>query len=108
MLSELGATPEEMLPLAESTYKHDLSCSSDMGNCTYITPGIQSLFAINAKGNLHTAPFREAAGLDFAHAEALRAGKANAFLGVDVLMSDTFYGQVRNEWEATMTEAGRL
>ena len=108
MLSELGATPEEMLPLAESIYKHELNCSSDMGNCTYIAPGIQSLFAINAKGHVHTVPFREAAGLEFAHREALRAGKANAFLGIDVLMSDEFYQQVKDEWIKTMSEAGRL
>ncbi len=108
MLTELGAKPEEMIPLAESIYKHELNCSSDMGNCTYIAPGIQSLFAINAKGNVHTVPFREAAGLAFAHAEALRAGKANAFLGVDVLMGDEFYQQVKDEWIASMKDAGRL
>jgi hypothetical protein len=108
MISDLEAKPEEMIPLDEASRKYESNASSDMGNCTYITPGIQAVFGINAQGPIHTVPFREAAGLDFAHKEALRAGKANAFIGMDVLMDDEFYGEVRSEWEGTMREAGRL
>lgn len=44
----------------------------------------------------------------FAHDEALRAGKANAWLGIDVLTDDKFFTEVRKEFEGTMKEAGRL
>jgi hypothetical protein len=108
MLTNLNALSEEMLPLEEAIHKYTLNASSDMGNCTYIAPGIQALFSINASDNIHTVPFREAAGLEYAHDEALKAGKANAFLGLDVLLDDEFYGKVRGEWEGAMRDAGRL
>jgi len=108
MISDLEAKPAEMIPLDEASRKYESNASSDMGNCTYITPGIQTVFGINAQGPIHTLPFREAAGLDFGHKEALRAGKANAFIGMDVLVDDEFYDKVRGEWEGAMKEAGRL
>lgn len=108
MLSDLGAKEGELLPLDEAARKYQLYGSSDMGNCTYLAPGIQALFAIDAADELHTHWFKEAAGLKYAHSEALRAGKANAFLGVDALMDDAFYAEVRREWEETMRAAGRL
>ena len=108
MLQELNMSATEMLPLDEASRTHGLNASSDMGNCTYIAPGIQALFSIDASDNIHTVPFREAAGLEYAHGEALRAGKANAFLGLDVLLDDEFHEQVRGEWEGAMREAGRL
>lgn len=100
--------PHKLLPLDEAFRKEDKAASSDFGNCTYIVPGIQSLFSINAADMPHTPPFREAAGTSFAHDEAIRAGKANALLGVRVLMHEAFFRQVREEWEATMREAGRM
>lgn len=56
----------------------------------------------------HSVPFREAAGTDFAHTEALRAGKANALISLDVLTNDDFTAKMKEEWEAAMKEAGRL
>lgn len=44
----------------------------------------------------------------FAHDAALRAGKGNAFVGIDVLIDDAFFKEVRREFENTMKEAGRL
>lgn len=55
----------------------------------------------------HTPPFHKAAGTTFAHEEALRAGKANAALGLDLLTDDAFYGLVRAEWDDAMTAAER-
>ena len=108
MISTVSVPASQMLPLEEATRKYEMNASSDMGNCTYIAPGIQALFSINAKDNIHTVPFREAAGLEFAHEEALKAAMVNAFLGVDVLVDEGFYKQVREEWEVSMREAGRL
>jgi hypothetical protein len=108
MISDLEAKPEEMIPLDEASRKYESNASSDMGNCTYMTPGIQAVFGINAQGPIHTLPFREAAGLELANKEAVRAGKANAFIGMDVLLDDEFYEEVKSEWEGTMKAAGRL
>lgn len=108
MLNDLGLEADEMIPIDESILKHAQSGSSDHGNCTYITPGIQALFKINAEDSPHTHAFREAAGKDFAHNEALRAGKANALIGLEVLLNYDFYQQVRSEWEHSMKEAGRI
>ena len=44
----------------------------------------------------------------FAHDEALRAGKANAWLGIDILCEDSFFAEVRKEFEISMKEAGRI
>lgn len=108
MISDLDTKLDDMIPLDEASRKYVNNASSDMGKCTYITPGIQALCGINAEGQIHTPPFREAAALKFGHEEALRAVKANAFIGIDVLMDDEFYEKVRSEWEASMREAGRL
>lgn len=78
-----------------------------MGNCTYICPGIHPLFSINAPDMPHTKAFKDASGTDLAHVEAIRAGKANAHVGMDVLIDDEFYAEVRKEWEASMKDAGR-
>ncbi|CAD0038954.1 unnamed protein product [Aureobasidium pullulans] len=99
---------EDMIAIDESLVKHAQNGSSDHGNCTYITPGIQALFSIKAEDMPHTPAFREAAGKDFGHAEALRAGKANALIGLEVMLNDAFYQDVRAEWQGSMKEAGRL
>ncbi|THW53330.1 putative amidohydrolase amhX [Aureobasidium pullulans] len=108
MLTELGLAAEDMISIDESLVKHAQNGSSDHGNCTYITPGIQALFSIKAEDMPHTPAFCEAAGKDFGHAEALRAGKANALIGLEVMLNDAFYQSVRVEWESSMKEAGRL
>lgn len=66
------------------------------------------MFEIRAADAPHSVPFREAAGTDFAHGEALRAGKANALISLDVLMNDEFAANVKEEWEEAMRDAGRL
>ncbi|EOD44423.1 putative metal-dependent amidase aminoacylase carboxypeptidase protein [Neofusicoccum parvum UCRNP2] len=107
MLAHLGVPPHEMLPLPEARVRHEQNGSSDMGNVTYICPGIQPMFRIDAAGPPHTTRFQEAAGTDFAHAQALKAGKANALVGLEVLVDDAFYAKVRAEWEEAMDRAGR-
>ncbi|RDW82345.1 putative amidohydrolase amhX [Coleophoma cylindrospora] len=108
MITELGMRPEDMVPLDVAAIKYEQNGSSDMGNCTYITPGIQAMFRIDAQDMPHTPLFQKASGTDFSHAEALRAGKANAFIGIDVLIDDAFYGDVHAEWKDAMQKAGRL
>lgn len=70
-------------------------------------PGIQTLFKINASNMPHTPEFQQAAGSEFAHTEALRAGKANAMVGIDVLLHEEFYKAAQREWEESMEARGR-
>lgn len=107
MLRRLGVPPEEMVPLKEARVRHEQNGSSDMGNVTYVCPGIQPMFRIDATGPPHTKEFQKAAGTDFAHEQALKAGKANALVGVEVVVDDGFFRAVRAEWEDAMTRAGR-
>lgn len=81
---------------------------SDFGSCSYICPGIQAVFDIGAKDAPHSVIFREAAGTENAHAEALRAGKANALISLDVLTNDDFAAKMKEEFVQAMKKAGRL
>lgn len=108
MMQYLGMQPEKMVAVDEAKVKHDVGGSSDFGSCSYICPGIQAMFEIEATDAPHSVPFREAAGTAFVHAEALRAGKANALISLDVLTNDDFAAKVKDEWQDAMREAGRL
>lgn len=65
------------------------------------------MFEIKASDLPHSIGFREASQGDFAHAEALRAGKANALITLDVLTDDNFATKVKDEFVQAMKEAGR-
>jgi hypothetical protein len=70
-------------------------------------PGIQPMFEIKASDFPHSVGFREAAVGEFAHQEALRAGKANALICLDILMNDEFARIMRLEFIEAMKAAGR-
>lgn len=108
MIQYLGMAPEKMVPVDEAKVIHDVGGSSDFGSCSYLCPGIQAMFDIAAADAPHSVPFRDAAGSDLAHAEALRAAKANALISLDVLTNDGFAARVKHEWQDAMREAGRL
>lgn len=108
MIQYLDMEPEKMVPVEEAKVKHEMAGSTDFGSCSYICPGIQAIFETRATDAPHSVPFREAAGTEFAHAEALRAGKANALISLDVLTNDEFAFKMKKEWEEAMKEAGRL
>lgn len=65
------------------------------------------MFSINATDLPHSIGFREASEGGFAHAEALRAGKANALISLDVLTNEDFAKKMKEEFKAQMKEAGR-
>ncbi|OOF90176.1 hypothetical protein ASPCADRAFT_179611 [Aspergillus carbonarius ITEM 5010] len=108
MLQYLGLQPEQMVPVKEARTVHDSLGSSDFGSCSYICPGIQAMFDIKASDLPHSIGFREAAQGDVAHEEALRAGKANALISLDVLTNDTFATRMKEEFRTAMKKAGRL
>lgn len=65
------------------------------------------MFEIGAEDLPHSAKFKEAAGTERGHQEALRAGKANALISLDVLMNDEFASRMREEFIESMKKAGR-
>jgi amidohydrolase len=84
-------------PLAESYEEHAATLgmdvdpeprlgggSTDMGNVTYVVPGIHPSFGIEADAANHTAGFTDAAATESAHAETLRAAKALALTALDL------------------------
>lgn len=79
----------------------------DFGSCTYICPGIQAMFSIEATDFPHSIGFREASCGNFAHKEALRAGQANALISLDILTNDEFAEGVKEEFIEAMKNAGR-
>ncbi|KAH8669092.1 hypothetical protein BX600DRAFT_539187 [Xylariales sp. PMI_506] len=107
MIHYLGVQPSDMLPLKEARIKYDQPGSSDFGSCSYICPGIQAMFPIAASDLPHSKGFLEASKTDVAHAEALRAGKANALICLDVLINDDFAKGMKAEFKQAMQEAGR-
>jgi len=66
------------------------------------------MFDIKAPDIPHSVGFLESAKGDVAHTEALRAGKANALITLDVLTNDDFAQKMKDEFRAAMKEAGRL
>ncbi|CAI7567161.1 unnamed protein product [Penicillium pancosmium] len=107
MIQHLGMEPEQLPTLEESRVLYDQPGCSDFGSCTYICPGIQAMFSIEATDFPHSIGFREASCGRFAHKEALRAGQANALISLDILTNDEFAEGVKKEFIDTMKNAGR-
>ena len=93
LVEDLGSGPFEYAP--------DHFGSIDMGNVSHVVPGIHVLIDIanGQKLSLHTRPFCEAAATDYAGQAMLRAGKALALTGYDVITHPEFLQKVRSEFE---------
>jgi len=82
-------------------YTPDHFGSIDMGNVSQVVPGIHVLIDIANGQSLspHTRPFCDAAATPYAGQAMLRAGKALALTGYDVIAHPDFLQQVRREFE---------
>ncbi|PWY78095.1 hypothetical protein BO94DRAFT_548889 [Aspergillus sclerotioniger CBS 115572] len=80
MLQYLGLQPEQMVSVKETRTVHDLLGSS----------------------------FCEAVQDYVVHEKALRAGKANALISLDMLINDAFATRMKEDFRAAMKDAGRL
>jgi amidohydrolase len=82
-------------------YAPDHFGSIDMGNVSQVTPGIHVLIDIADGQTLspHTRPFCLAAATPYADQAILRAGKALALTGYDLLSQPEFLGKVREEFD---------
>ncbi|KAJ6105022.1 hypothetical protein N7486_003711 [Penicillium sp. IBT 16267x] len=78
-----------------------LTASSDIGNVSYVTPTLHSMFGIPTEGDsyLHHPTFAAAAGTDAAHAEAIIVGKSLALIGYDMVTNNAMYETARRQWQ---------
>jgi amidohydrolase len=93
LVDNLGSGPFEYAPVHFG--------SIDMGNVSHVVPGIHVLVDI-ANGQAmspHTRPFCDAAATLYAGQAMLRAGKALALTGYDVIAHPDFLMQVRSEFD---------
>jgi len=74
--------------------------STDMGNVTYVVPGIHPSFSIPATNGNHTVEFAEAAGSAEGHQRTWRTAKALAFTAVDVLCVPHLLQQIKDQFQA--------
>ncbi|KAJ3514358.1 hypothetical protein NM208_g15073 [Fusarium decemcellulare] len=81
--------------------------STDMGNVTYVCPGIHVAFGIDTapgQGN-HTTGFADASALEKSLTRAVEWGQGMAIVGWRVLNEDAFAEEVKTEWEEDMKRA---
>jgi amidohydrolase len=90
----LGSKPFQRAP--------DNFGSSDIGNVSHIVPAVHIFVEIAEGKSLlpHTTEFQVAAVTPYADAAILRAGKALALTGYDVLNDPSFLSEVKSEFSA--------
>ncbi|PVI08706.1 hypothetical protein DM02DRAFT_578945 [Periconia macrospinosa] len=82
----------------------EASASSDQGNVSWFLPAIQVGFPVGGTAPVHNAGFRELAGTDFAHQQAIKTAKVLALTGLQVLQNETFAKAMWEEWEQMIEE----
>ncbi|KAF0445459.1 amidohydrolase [Gigaspora margarita] len=76
--------------------------TTDQGNVTYVVPGIHptyNIFESPSKVRNHTLEFAKQAETKFAHEKTIEATKSIALVGLDILIDDKFYKEVRKCFE---------
>ncbi len=96
MTEALGSGPFGRVP--------DSFGSIDMGNVSHVVPAIHTLVEVTSgrKMSLHTAEFRDIAGSPEAGDAIIRAAKAMALCGLDILRNPEFLQNVRGEFKARL------
>ncbi|KAL2209482.1 hypothetical protein CC79DRAFT_1341661 [Sarocladium strictum] len=89
----------------ESREKEETLGSTDQGNVSWKVPAIQVIFPIGGKSAPHNAVFRESAGTDFAHEQAIRTAKILALTGLEVLENETYAKDMWKQWKIQVEEA---
>ncbi|KAJ5184053.1 hypothetical protein N7492_001669 [Penicillium capsulatum] len=78
-----------------------LTASSDIGNVSYVTPTLHTMFGIPTPEHVfpHHPAFAAAAGTDEAHTEAVVVGKSLALIGWEMVADDTLFNTARQQWQ---------
>ncbi|KAL4876162.1 hypothetical protein BJY04DRAFT_231977 [Aspergillus karnatakaensis] len=81
-----------------------LTGSSDIGNVSYVTPTLHTMFAIptSAGSFPHHPSFASAAGTDDAHTEALVVGKVLSLTGWDMVSNDELFERATSQWHEAL------
>lgn len=92
---------KEIIGVQDVQRAPDMFGSIDMGNVSHVVPGVHVLVDIAQGKPLtpHTREFQVAAGTPYADATILRAGKALALTGYDVLVDEGFREAAWEEFE---------
>lgn len=80
---------------------------TDMGNVTWICPGLHAIFNADTKHKIHTEGFREAAATDEAIKRALNVACTLAVLGWECATDAVYLEKVRESWKEDL-EANSL
>ncbi|KAL2206762.1 hypothetical protein CC79DRAFT_1398659 [Sarocladium strictum] len=91
----------------ESRKNPNAAASSDQGNVSWFVPAIQVGFPVGGKAPVHNAGFRELAGTDFAHEQAIATAKILAMTGLEVLKNETYAKAMWAEWKDMIDEASK-
>ncbi|CAG8691567.1 19810_t:CDS:10 [Cetraspora pellucida] len=76
--------------------------TTDQGNVTYVVPGIHPIYNIfesPAKVRNHTREFAAQARTKFAHDKTIEASKSVTLVGLDILIDDKFYKEVKKSFD---------
>lgn len=95
-MNKLGSDiPEEQIDLIQGATQ----ASTDQGNVSYAMPSLSLGFKIESVEGPHNPGFAEAARTRQAHVAALRAGKALAVTGLEVLSDENLLKATKKEFE---------
>ncbi|TPX36292.1 hypothetical protein SmJEL517_g01420 [Synchytrium microbalum] len=72
--------------------------STDMGNVTYVVPGIHPIFDIGCTSNIHTESFREHAKTPEAHEAALKCSRILSMTALECIADPVALANVRKDF----------
>ncbi|KAJ3037721.1 hypothetical protein HDV00_001370 [Rhizophlyctis rosea] len=103
-----GATGERAKSnLSEPKGEDVLAGSTDMGNVSWVTPGIHPMYTIYptaspSNAGIHTKEFRHQAGSEDAHVCAMRVAQALALVGAEFVLDQSLRREVKKEFAGEM------
>lgn len=72
-----------------------------IGNVSYVTPTLHTMFGIPTPENTfpHHPNFAASAGTDEAHEEAIVVGKSLALIGWEMISNDSLFATAHQQWK---------
>lgn len=95
-----------ILPPELDIIKNVTQASSDQGNVSYAMPSISLGFKIESEEGNHNPKFTEAARTKAAHVAALKAAKALAVTGLEILTDQKLLDEAKKEFDELLKQEG--